>query len=313
MDADIYSTDPFIRTRAYIAVLRELSTKVITHWQQDADRWSEASEVTREMVARNAAYDRLYRAIERHICDMQDMRSEQLTGNHVGAGLTVLGPIYTPDGATLSSKRDYTPPTPLPWDPAVAGYRADETEYDLSDYATSDEMASVTLVMEHLELMKATVRHLLDMRAAVRDIDDPEATSADDLMQQLGYEIISEVASDLPQSEAHKLREYLPATLTVAGLAVVPRTRLTGEKLAAIRDSLTLSQEQLAGLLEVNRVTLARWESSSRPIPRSLQADIDRILDDFRADVSRAQAGQWQQVSPMWRRAVYTQAAILLQ
>lgn len=50
-------------------------------------------------------------------------------------------------------------------------------------------------------------------------------------------------------------------------MAVGYNTVMTKEELAALRERLELTQQQLADKLGVDRVTIARWETGTRAIP----------------------------------------------
>ena len=52
---------------------------------------------------------------------------------------------------------------------------------------------------------------------------------------------------------------------------------MTGLELKEIRENLGLTQLQLAGELNVNRVTVSRWETGNRNIPRKYEAKIKMI------------------------------------
>ena len=52
---------------------------------------------------------------------------------------------------------------------------------------------------------------------------------------------------------------------------------MTGLKLKEIREHLGLTQSQLAKGLNVNRVTVSRWETGNKNIPRKYEAKIKMI------------------------------------
>ena len=52
---------------------------------------------------------------------------------------------------------------------------------------------------------------------------------------------------------------------------------MTGLELKEIRENLVLTQLQLAWELKVDRVTVSRWETSNKNIPRKYEAKIKMI------------------------------------
>lgn len=52
---------------------------------------------------------------------------------------------------------------------------------------------------------------------------------------------------------------------------------MTKEELAALRERLELTQQQLAERLGVDRVTIARWETGTRAIPAFLGLALETV------------------------------------
>jgi transcriptional regulator with XRE-family HTH domain len=52
-----------------------------------------------------------------------------------------------------------------------------------------------------------------------------------------------------------------------------------GIELQSRREALSLSQDDLARLLNVNRLTISRWETGARAIPEGIDAELARLED----------------------------------
>mgnify|MGYP000964302768 FL=1 len=50
-----------------------------------------------------------------------------------------------------------------------------------------------------------------------------------------------------------------------------------GIELQSRREALSLSQDDLARLLNVNRLTISRWETGARAIPEGINAELARL------------------------------------
>lgn len=53
---------------------------------------------------------------------------------------------------------------------------------------------------------------------------------------------------------------------------------MTPEQLKAAREKLKLTQEELAGKLEVHRVTVVDWERAKKPISKVVELAIEHLV-----------------------------------
>lgn len=70
-------------------------------------------------------------------------------------------------------------------------------------------------------------------------------------------------------------------------VAVGYKAVMTKEELAALRERLELTQQQLADKLGVDRVTIARWETGTRAIPAFLGLALQTVERNLGRKVRR--------------------------